>query len=347
MEAKVSDLIDIEWRSQLLIQEFSHIGPSIEPLKELMPKTSSERQKKDEKLDLLVMQGSFDPPTRAHIEIIKLAIQERLNSVPKDQLSFLILLSLQHVEKRLNVLERALLGFRVEMLSNVLKNTILSMYTIPTTIFISNVGRYIDLTPAITAFFPARNSISYIVGIDVFKKILMQKFYRNHINHVLSEVFQNYFLVAGRNEITSREELDAHVRNVTGTGNHLTTRILDHIHFLKISPEFQNVNATEIRKTILNGRKPSSRHLYPSTYNELRKWGLYGPNPKLFALQIGIQQTVSLALENGLVLEDARSRIEMIVDHILKDENSQERVIKDYRQELDTTLRKRWSSLPK
>ncbi|MFW9853581.1 MAG: hypothetical protein ACFFFG_00875 [Candidatus Thorarchaeota archaeon] len=345
MEVKVADLIDIEWRSQLLIQKFPHIGPSIEPLKVLRSKFPSKTQ--NEKLDLLVMQGSFDPPTRAHIEIIRLAIQNKLDSIPQDQLNLMIFLSLQHVEKRLNVLERSLLGFRVEMLSNILKKTILSMYTIPITIFISNVGRYIDLTPAITTFFPSKDSLSYIVGIDVFKKILMQKFYQNHISHVLSKVFQNYFLVAGRNEITSREELDAHVRNITGAENHLTTEILDHIRFLEIPPEFQNINATQIRKTIFHGGKPSPQHLYPSTYNELRKWDLYSPNPKLFALQVGIQQAVSLSLKNGLVLADARSRIESIVDLLLKDESFQERVIKDYRQELDTTLRKRWSKFPK
>ena len=179
-------IINIEWKAQKLIKEQNKIGPTIESITRIQFDGKIIQDSDFNSYSLICMQGSFDPPTLSHIELLNKAIQLQQKLNQDKQVYLVILLSLSHVEKQLNAIERSLLGYRIEMLELLFYKLRLN---VSVDIAISNVARYIDLKEAIKKRY--YNVIpSFIMGIDVFKKLFDPLYYSQSIESTLPSIFE-------------------------------------------------------------------------------------------------------------------------------------------------------------
>ncbi|MHA1207395.1 MAG: hypothetical protein ACTSSO_07500, partial [Candidatus Hodarchaeales archaeon] len=102
----IDRIFEIEWKAQHLFQEYQLQGPLIQLLSEVPTKNT----------DLLVIQGSFDPPLISHEELIDKAIRTHRKLSPNVKVAFLFLFSLSPIEKEVDLQDNSLLGYRVSMM---------------------------------------------------------------------------------------------------------------------------------------------------------------------------------------------------------------------------------------
>ncbi|MFW9906545.1 MAG: hypothetical protein ACFFFH_19720, partial [Candidatus Thorarchaeota archaeon] len=172
MRSNINRIITVEWTAQELVYRFEETGPLIELLYDT--NTDAHKLAEEKPSQYLIIQGSFDPPTSSHINIITKAIDFHSKLNPSNSIKTILLLSLSHVEKKMDVLNRSLFGYRVEMLKKLFSFLELN---VPISIGLSNVARYIDLIDAAQQISPSKKKISFIMGMDVFKKLLDPSYY--------------------------------------------------------------------------------------------------------------------------------------------------------------------------
>lgn len=338
MFQKLEKIIKVEWKAQELQYQFEKSGPVIKPLIRVDTNNVRIKEGVQRPSNYLVIQGSFDPPTLSHLELLSKAIDLRSNINPLDSIEIIILLSLSHVDKKLNVLSRSLLGYRVEMLENLFDNFKL---TTPITIGLSNVARYIDLIKAVQQSFKNIKTISFIMGMDVFKKVLDPNYYIKPLEEVLPDIFSADYFVAGREEVFSKNDFSQFLNK------HLPKIFHQKIHFLSLRRHFRFLNATLIREKFSKKQPVQEVSVHPAILKYLKKNNLYRSSSEWLATKIAIQTVIQITLDAGKKEITAIEILKCLLPEIERDTLLQQRLINEYQTEDNTEIFKRWNQLLK
>ncbi len=332
----LENVIQVEWKAQKLQQQFKKSGPLIKPLIRMSPKNFHLEEGSFLPSNYLVIQGSFDPPTLPHLDLLLKAIDLHLSKNPSESIQVVVLLSLSHVDKKLNVLDRSLLGYRVEMLE-VLFNY--SKIPYPITIGLSNVARYIDLIKAVRHLFNDVKTISFIMGMDVFRKVLDPNYYRKPLEDVLPKIFEAYYFVAGREGVFSEEDFQLFVKEK------LPKHLLEKVQFLFLPDQFRLINATQIREYLSKKETNEEVTVHPTVLEYLKKHKLYQTTPEWQATKIAIQTVIQLTLEAEKDQDTAIKILNQLLPTIKCDEILQQKLIKEYQSERKKEITKRWNQI--
>ncbi|UCG04518.1 MAG: hypothetical protein JSW11_11145 [Candidatus Heimdallarchaeota archaeon] len=336
MDQKIARIVNVEWIAQELQQKFETTGPLIEVVVDIVPKTIQVKKEAYKPSHYLIIQGSFDPPTSSHINLISKAIYLHSKLYASNKIKVLLLLSLSHVDKRIDVLNRSLLGYRVEMLENLYSS--LKIKT-PISIGLSNVARYIDLIDAIRQFFPKIEKLSFVMGMDVFKKLLDASYYSKPVEEVLHLIFRANYYIAGRRDVFSKKEFD------TFLNKHLHQKYHQYVHFLSLSKSYRFLNATSIREKYSNDQPIQELYTHSTIIKYLKKNNIYRLTPKWIATKIAIHLVVQLTLESGKDQIIAIKILRQLLPEIERKPDLQQQLINDYKSKKTEEISKRWNQL--
>jgi len=183
---------------------------------------------------IIVFPGSFNPPTIAHLALLKQAWQfARVHGT----MHIYAALSTHITDKER--IQRPLLLDRIILLEKVLRNHVRH-----TGILLFNRGLYVEQAAAVHSAFPQVSGIYFLIGFDKIIQIFDPHYYkdRDKALHALFELAD--FLVAPRAEFGPAE----------------LSRLLDrpenkqyagHVHALPLSATYRNISSTDIRQALV------------------------------------------------------------------------------------------------
>lgn len=190
-----------------------------------------------------IFPASFNPPTLAHLTLIRKAEEQgNLDEV-------LVLLDIQAMDK-----EPVEAGFedRLLMLKRVFgRNPKVS-------IGLSNRGLFVEKLKPLRQHYPSPILFFFVVGFDTILRVIESKYY-THRKRSLDELFkQCHFLVANR----EGHDKGAFVRLFDKLGNR---RYRDKVSYLTLHPKISSLSSTLVRERIgkgqpANGLVPASIH---------------------------------------------------------------------------------------
>ncbi len=180
---------------------------------------------------IIVFPGSFNPPTFAHLALLKQAWQ-----FARMQGSMRVYAALStHITDKERV-QRPLLLDRIALLQTVLRNHVRH-----TGIMLFNRGLYVEQAAAVHRTFPRVSNLYFLIGFDKIVQIFDPRYYKDR-NQALDELFELAdFLVAPRGEF-GPEELD---KLLNRSENRQYAR---HVHSLPLSAAYRNISSTNIRQ---------------------------------------------------------------------------------------------------
>ena len=306
----IKKLFEIEWRAQRLLLDYKLQGLMVDILRsDIQPEDS----------DIIVIQGSFDPPLHSHKELITNALKRYKKLNPSKNVILLVLFSLSHVEKKINLQENSLLGYRIPMITEMLGSS--SQVRIPVWVGLSNVGRYYELTEGILKKFPEANSIYYIMGTDVFIKIFDSKYYETEFINLIDKIFKSNYIVAGRETITSKEDFTQYLKSLD-----IPKIFLKQIFFIEISKGLWYENSTRIRH-LLSTNANSDISVMPTSVSKfLNKHAIYSKDSLIIISEYVIQHTAIIAVQEGLESGLCLKAVRKVISEIKKDTQLQEKI---------------------
>ena len=311
----IDNISAIEWKAQHLLQDYNEHGPLIQLISEEIRTNNA---------NLLVIQGSFDTPLISHEELIHEAIETYRKSFSKNNMVLLLLFSLSHVEKEIDIQKNSLLGYRVLMIKELLSSISIEE-EIPFMIGISNVGRYIELTSGINRKLPNISSINYIMGTDVFKKIFNPKYYEKQLTDILSDIFRSNYIVAGRGETGSIEDFDSFL-----TSLEIPSEFLSQISFINISNKLRYESSTKIRQQLSVDHKSKIASVPKNVMSFLREIHLYSKIPEIIIPESIVQATTKIAIDTGLGQEKCLKFIHKLIQEFKDEKEFRNRVIEEF-----------------
>ena len=332
----IKRIFDFEWEAQILQNQLKVKGAQIIPLIQI-----SQVNLSTEKLEImpnpLIMQGSFDPPTLSHIKLLMDAIKLHKNAFPSNFVDLFILLSISHVDKSLNVTNHSLLGYRIEMLEALFQDLLLP---IRIRIGFSNVARYIDLIEACEVSLKVSNP-SFIMGMDVFKKVLESSYYSEPLEEILPLIFRAIYYVGGRGNIFSENEFSQFLSHHT----FLLKKYMKRIIFVPMSEKFRNQNATQIRKNYANNVLNQKIQTHRAISKYLSNYNIYSQSSENLSLSISIQTLVRLAIKTEVNKQSTYAILNDILTQIKEKKSVQKKIIKEYDKGKNEELYKKWKRL--
>ncbi len=251
---------------QLLSEQLSRLltNPPFSPL----PKGWLDRLSKSKQSEILLMRrapkgiqkkgrlgifpASFNPPTMAHLALIKEARKQgQLDEI-------LILLDIQAMDKkpigaafedRLTMLKRAF-G----------RDAKISMG-------VSNRGLFLEKLKPLREYYPSPVSFFFIVGFDTIARVLDRKYYRNRKPSLDALFSQSHFLVANRGEYQERAlEILFRRREIKG--------YKENVSFMTLPVKFSSLSSTLVRKSIAEG-EPIDKWVPASVNQFVREKRIY------------------------------------------------------------------------
>jgi nicotinic acid mononucleotide adenylyltransferase len=181
---------------------------------------------------IVVFPGSFNPPTTAHLAMLKQAWQFAHLHGPTIVYAAI---STQITDKER--VQRPSLLDRITLLETVLRKHVRH-----TGIMLFNRGLYVEQAEAIHRAFPQVRSLYFLIGFDKILQIFDPYYYRDR-DKALQELFALAdFLVAPRAE-AGPEELN---RLLNQPENR---QYAGHVHALALSAAYRNISSTSIRQS--------------------------------------------------------------------------------------------------
>lgn len=336
MHPKIKRIVAVEWIAQELLYRFENSGPLIELILDIVPDSLHLDKDANKPSQCLVIQGSFDPPTSSHIDIISKAIDLHSKLNPSGIIKVILLLSLSHVDKKMDVLNRSLFGYRIEMLEKLFTSL---KFKVPISIGLSNVARYIDLIDATYQISPNINRISFIMGMDVFKKLLDPIYYSSPLERVLPLIFGADYYIAGREDIFLKEEFDRFLNT------HLAHRFHKNTHFLDLPKSHRFLNASLIREKYSKKESIEESYIHPTILKYLKENNIYQLTPKWIATKIVIQIIVDLTLQAGKDQTIVLKILKRFLPEIYNDDQLQHKLISEYQSGKNVEIRRKWTQL--
>jgi nicotinic acid mononucleotide adenylyltransferase len=210
--------------------------------------------------NILVFSGSFNPPTTAHLALLKQAQQFAQQHEP---MVLYAAFSTHTTDKE--AVERPLLLDRIQLLKRLLHTRLPHAG-----IMLFNRGLYIEQAEAIHTSFPRVKRIFFLVGFDKIVQILDPRYYDDR-DRVLSALFkQATLLVAPRGNAGEQELADLLCQPEN-------QRFAGFIHPLPFDPAYRLVSSTHVRQ---EGSKAtnSALHNVPQEVRQfIRETRAYGP----------------------------------------------------------------------
>ncbi|UCE14074.1 MAG: hypothetical protein JSV04_02580 [Candidatus Heimdallarchaeota archaeon] len=328
-------VIEIEWKAQDLQCRYNNSGPLIEQITRIPPDIGTEETRS---FNYLIMQGSFDPPTVSHLELLSKAIDLRSKSSPHEMSHLILLLSLSHVDKKLDVTKRSLLGHRVVMLEKLFSEFDLGL---PITIGLSNVARYIELITASEKSLNKSNNVTFIMGMDVFEKVLDPNYYSKPLEELIPLIFQTNYIVAGRKEVFSEKSFSSFLNKYLSAAFHVQ------VSFLLMPEHLRFRNATQIRERFSKDLPSQEKDIHPIILQYLKENNLYHQSPEWLATKIAIQTITQLTLtaNNDQIL--AQKILKVLLPEIQRNETLQQRLIDEYQTNKNVEISKKWNQIRK
>jgi nicotinic acid mononucleotide adenylyltransferase len=181
---------------------------------------------------VIVFPGSFNPPTTAHIALLKQA--QEFARRQQEALQLYAAFSKHTVDKE--SVERPLLLDRVMLLERLLRNRLPQVG-----IMLFNRGLYVEQAEAVRRSFPRVRRILFLIGFDKIVQILDPRYYQNR-DAELVELFQlAEFLVAPRGN-DGEKELSALLHQPQNA------RFASYVHPLPFNTIYRNVSSTVVRR---------------------------------------------------------------------------------------------------
>lgn len=199
-----------------------------------------------------IFPASFNPPTRAHLALIREArVRQRLDEV-------LVLLDVRAMDKECAATEFA---DRLAMLKKAFGRDP------EVSTGISSHGLFFDKITPLRRIYPDPVDFFFIVGFDTIVRVVDRKYYRNP-KKSLDELFARCrFLVANRGDLERKDfELLFQKR-----GN---KPYMDRVSYFTLSPRFSLLSSTLVREKIAKGM-PVDPFVPASVLQFIRKKGLY------------------------------------------------------------------------
>jgi len=318
LDFDLQKVVGIEWNAQRIVLERPKIGPRIVLVNEIRTNLLIDSDA------ILVMQGSFDPPTMSHIELIKSAVKKFEELFSNKRLHLLLLLSLSHVEKSLELTSRTILSSRVEMLELVLSKV---EFDVPISIGISNVARYLDLIEALKTL-KDFSRIGFILGMDVFRKIFDQKYYVEPLEEVLPKIFSVNYFVAGRENIQTVDQFEKMIREYLDQYKRLEERI----HYVSLPEAVRPISSSFIRNDFRKGREIEKYYLPKSVQKYIVKHKLYTDDYSWIKRQTFIYEGVKKVLEEKQPLQKAIEFVQFLFE---EEPKNGERILIDWKQHIN------------
>src|SRR5881275_169700 len=180
---------------------------------------------------IIVFPGSFNPPTLAHLALLKQAWQ--FARVHGPMLVYAALST--HITDKERV-QRPLLLDRIVLLETVLRNHVRH-----TGIILFNRGLYVEQSAAVHSAFPQVSDLYFLIGFDKIVQIFDPRYYEDR-DLALHELFELAdFLVAPRGE-AGPEELSLLLDRPENR------QYAGHVHALPLSAAYRNISSTNIRQ---------------------------------------------------------------------------------------------------
>ena len=180
---------------------------------------------------IIVFPGSFNPPTLAHIALLKQAWQFARVHGP---MYIYAALSTQITDKE--GVERPLLLDRINLLETVLRKHVRH-----TGIILFNRGLYVEQAEAVHSAFPQVSNLYFLIGFDKIVQIFDPRYYEDR-DLALQELFELAdFLVAPRGE-AGPEELSIVLDRPENR------QYAGHVHALPLSATYRYISSTRIRQ---------------------------------------------------------------------------------------------------
>ncbi|MHA1513333.1 MAG: hypothetical protein ACTSRJ_04655 [Candidatus Hodarchaeales archaeon] len=321
----IDRIFEIEWKAQHLLQEYQLQGPLIQLLSEV-PIINT---------DLLVIQGSFDPPLISHEELIDKAIKTYRKLSSNTKVAFLFLFSLSHIEKEVDLQNNSLLGYRVSMVEELLRS-FHNERDITFMLGLSNVGLYYELNEAIHRKFPDHNSTYFIMGTDVFSKIFNSKYYKKPLIEVLPDIFRSNYFVAGRGETVSAQEFEAFLKSLN-----IPLKFNNQISFVSLSKKLRYESSTKIRQQLSDDHSAKIPSISDDVMSFLRKYHLYSKDSEIIIQEIIVQITTKLTIKEGLSQIDCLKIIHDLLKEVKYNKEFRNQVMKEFQEKNYQTLKDR------
>ena len=191
---------------------------------------------------IIVFPGSFNPPTLAHLALLKQAWQFARVHGP---MHIYAALSTYITDKER--VERPLLLDRINLLQTVLRKHVRH-----TGIMLFNRGLYVEQAEAVHSAFPLVSNLYFLIGFDKIVQIFDPRYYKDR-DLALQELFELAdFLVAPRGE-AGPEELSILLDRPENK------QYAGHVHALPLSASYRYISSTRIRQVLLayEGEVPS------------------------------------------------------------------------------------------
>jgi nicotinic acid mononucleotide adenylyltransferase len=209
-------------RIQSLLDQLDPQGP---PQALVVPDSPSPEGK------IIVFPGSFNPPTLAHLALLKQAWQYARVHGPMHIYAALS----THVTDKESV-QRPLLLDRINLLETVLRKHVRH-----TGIMLFNRGLYLEQAEAVHSAFSQVSKVYFLIGFDKIVQIFDPRYYKDR-NVALTELFDmTEFLVAPRGEAGA----DAISMLLEQPENR---QYAEHVHALPLSAAYRDISSTRIRQ---------------------------------------------------------------------------------------------------
>jgi nicotinamide-nucleotide adenylyltransferase len=182
---------------------------------------------------IIVFPGSFNPPTIAHLALLKQAWQFARAHDPMQVYAALS----THITDKERV-QRPLLLDRIALLETVLRKHVRH-----TGILLFNRGLYVEQAEAIHSTFPQVSGLYFLIGFDKIVQIFDPRYYMDR-DQALHELFALAdFLVAPRAE-AGPEQLRMLLDRTENR------QYAGHVHALPLSPTYRYISSTSIRQGV-------------------------------------------------------------------------------------------------
>jgi nicotinate (nicotinamide) nucleotide adenylyltransferase len=199
-----------------------------------------------------IFPASFNPPTLAHVALIREAIKKKkLDEV-------LVLLDMQAMDKEPI---GANLEDRLRMLKKAFgKNPKIS-------IGLSNRGLFLEKINPLRKYYPAPASFAFIVGFDTIVRVIDKKYYPNRKQSLDALFGRCQFLVANRGEYQERAlEILFRKREIKAYKGKVS--------FITLPERFSSLSSSLVRQSLSLGQ-PVNQWVPASIHSFLKEKGLY------------------------------------------------------------------------
>jgi len=203
---------------------------------------------------LAIFPASFNPPTRAHLALIREAKEAaRLDEV-------LVLLDVAAMDKECAGAEVA---DRLAMMKRAFgRDPWVSTG-------LSSHGLFLDKIAPLRRIYPDLVDFFFIVGFDTIVRVVNRKYYLSP-KKSLEELFsKSHFLVANRGEVEERDFRTLFRKRANKP-------YLDSVSYFTVSPKFSRLSSTLVRERIARGL-PVDQFVPASVLQFIQKKGLYTP----------------------------------------------------------------------